>query len=411
MNPCGTGEIIAVEGSHTSGVYPKRQVAIVRGHGARVWDAEGREYIDCVAGQGSANLGHCHPAIVEAITEQAGRLITCPETFHNDVRAALLHRLAKVAPPGLNRAFLCNSGTEAVEAAIKFARAATGRPGIVAAKRGFHGRTMGALSATWKEDYRRPFAPLTPGFSHVPFNDLPALEAAITADTAAVLLEPVQGEGGVHVAYQEYLQGAAELCWQRGALLALDEVQTGYGRTGRLFACEHFGVVPDLLCVAKSMAGGLPMGACLIGPRVGTLPPMSHGSTFGGNPLACAAALAALNVMTSDYPAPGTGETLPQRAARLGRYLSEEIQALELPLVREVRGLGLMVGVDLKVKVTPVLQRLQALGVLALPAGLTVLRLLPPLVIEEGDLMRVVAAVGEALSADPGMGSGNQKEN
>jgi len=226
-----------------------------------------------------------------------------------------------------------------------------------------------------------------------------------------VLLEPVQGEGGVHVAQQEYLQGAAALCRQRGALLVLDEVQTGYGRTGRLFACEHFDVIPDLLCIAKSMAGGLPTGACLIGPRVGTLPPMSHGSTFGGNPLASAAALAVLNVMTSDYPAPGTGETLPRRAARLGRHLAEEIRALDLPVVREVRGLGLMVGVDLRIKVTPVLQRLQSLGVLALPAGLTVLRLLPPLVIGEADLVRVVAAIEEALSVDPGMGSRTQEEN
>ncbi len=411
QNVWGQAEIIQTEGSHTSGVYPKRQLAIVRGQGAHVWDAEGREYIDCVAGQGSANLGHCHPAVVQAIAGQASRLITCPETFHNDVRAALLRRLAEVAPPGLSRAFLCNSGTEAVEAAIKFSRAATGRPGIVAAKRGFHGRTMGALSATWKEDYRRPFAPLTPGFSHVPFNDLTALEEAVTAETAAVLLEPVQGEGGVHVAQQEYLQGAAALCRQRGALLVLDEVQTGYGRTGRLFACEHFDVIPDLLCIAKSMAGGLPTGACLIGPRVGTLPPMSHGSTFGGNPLASAAALAVLNVMTSDYPAPGTGETLPRRAARLGRHLAEEIRALDLPVVREVRGLGLMVGVDLRIKVTPVLQRLQSLGVLALPAGLTVLRLLPPLVIGEADLVRVVAAIEEALSVDPGMGSRTQEEN
>lgn len=396
----GQAEIIETEASHTSGVYPKRQLAIVRGQGAHVWDAEGHEYIDCVAGQGSANLGHCHPAVVSAITEQAGRLITCPETFHNDMRAALLDRLAQAAPPGLDRAFLCNSGTEAVEAAIKFARAATGRPGIVAAARGFHGRTMGALSATWKEDYRRPFAPLTPGFSHVPFNDLRALETAVTAETSAVLLEPVQGEGGVHVAQQEYLQGAADLCRQRGALLILDEVQTGYGRTGRLFACEHFGVVPDLLCVAKSMAGGLPMGACLIGPRVGTLPPMSHGSTFGGNPLACAAALRVLDVMTSEYPVPGCGETLPQRAARLGGCLMEEIQRFDLPVIREVRGLGMMVGVDLKVKVTPVLQQLQALGVLALPAGLTVLRLLPPLVIAEEDLEKVVAALEKALSVE-----------
>lgn len=389
--------IVSVESAHTSGVYPKRPLAIVRGAGARVWDADGREYIDCVAGHGSANLGHCHPAVVAAIAGQASRLITCPEVFHNDVRAALLARLAEVAPRGMDRAFLCNSGTEAVEAAIKFSRAATGRPGIVAAQRGFHGRTLGALSATAKEEYRRPFAPLLPGFSHVPFGDLPALDRAITDETAAVILEPVQGEGGVHPAPAGYLQGAAELCRQRGSLLILDEVQTGFGRTGRLFACEHSGVVPDLLAVAKSMAGGLPMAACLLGPRVGVLPPASHGSTFGGNPLACAAGLAVLDALTGDHPAPGSGETLLQRAARLGDVLLGGLAALRSPLVREVRGLGLMAGVELKVRVSPILQRLQDRGILALPAGLTTLRLLPPLVIEEADLHRVLAAVDAVL--------------
>ena len=389
--------IVSVESAHTSGVYPKRPLAIVRGAGARVWDADGREYIDCVAGHGSANLGHCHPAVVAAIAGQAGRLITCSEVFHNDVRAALLARLAEVAPRGMDRAFLCNSGTEAVEAAIKFSRAATGRPGIVAAQRGFHGRTLGALSATFKEDYRRPFAPLLPGFSHVPFGDLPALDRAITDETAAVILEPVQGEGGVRPAPAGYLQGAAELCRQRGSLLILDEVQTGFGRTGRLFACEHSGVVPDLLAVAKSMAGGLPMAACLLGPRVGVLPPASHGSTFGGNPLACAASLAVLDALTGDHPAPGSGETLPQRAARLGAWLMAELAAIRSPLVREVRGLGLMIGLELRTKVSPVLQRLQSQGILALPAGMTTLRLLPPLVIGEDDLARVIAAVDAVL--------------
>ncbi|MGE5602931.1 MAG: aspartate aminotransferase family protein [Nitrososphaerales archaeon] len=388
---------IAIESVHTSGVYPKRQLALVRGQGARVWDAEGNEYIDCVAGQGSANLGHCHPAVVAAISEQAGRLITCPEIFYNDVRAALLHKLSLVAPKGLDRAFLCNSGTVAVEAAIMFARASTGRPGIVAARGGFHGRTLGSLSATWKSDYRQPFAPLVPCFSHVPFNDLAALDAAVTEETAAVILEPVQGEGGVHPARGEYLRAAAELCRARGALLVLDEVQTGFGRTGRLFACEHFGVVPDLMAVAKSMAGGLPIGACLIGPRAGKLPPMSHGSTFGGNPLAAAAALAAITVMTSPYPAPTSAETLVQHAARSGRRLLEGLSAIDTPLIREVRGLGLMAGVELKVKVTPVLQRLQSLGVLALPAGLNVLRLLPPLIIDDADLGRVIEAVEVAI--------------
>ena len=341
-------QIMALEAAHTSGVYPKRPLAIVRGQGARVWDADGNEYIDCAGGQGAANLGHAHPAIVEAISRQAAQLITCPEIFYNDRRAELLAALTEVAPAGMARAFLCNSGTEAVEAALKFARLSTGRTGIVAAMRGFHGRTMGALSTTWNRTYREPFEPLVPGVSHVAYNDLVALESAVTEATAGVLLEVVQGEGGVHPADPAFLAGAQALCRERGALLIVDEIQTGYGRTGRLFASEHYGIEPDLLTVAKSMAGGLPMGACLIGPRVGALAPMSHGSTFGGNPLACAAALATLEVMRAD--------DLPGRAARLGDHLLARLRALDAPVMREVRGLGLMVGIDLKVKVTPILQ-------------------------------------------------------
>ncbi|MGC8780995.1 MAG: aspartate aminotransferase family protein, partial [Anaerolineae bacterium] len=370
-------------------------LAVVRGQGARVWDAEGREYIDCVGGQGTANLGHAHPAIVEAIGRQAATLISCPEIFYNDQRALLIERLAAVAPTGpATRVFLCNSGAEANEAALKFARLSTGRPGIVAAMRSFHGRTFGALSATWNKEYRQPFEPLVPGFSHVPYNDIAALEAAVGDDTAAVILEVVQGEGGVHPGTAEYLGRAQELCRERGALLIIDEVQTGYGRTGRLFACEHYGLTPDLMTIAKSMAGGLPMGACLIGPRVQNIRPLTHGSTFGGNPLACAAALATLEVMQRDR--------LPERAARLGAYLLGRLRRIESPLIREVRGLGLLVGVDLRVKVTPILQKLQALGVLALPAGATVLRLLPPLVIAEEDLEQVAEAVEEVVGGDIG---------
>ena len=385
--------IIERESAHTSGVYPKRPLAIVRGAGARVWDADGREYIDCVGGQGAANLGHAHPAIVRAVSEQASRLISCPEIFYNDQRALLLERLAAVAPSGLERAFLCNSGAEAAEAALKFARLSTGRSQVVAAMRGFHGRTMGALSATWARAYREPFEPLVPGFRHVPYNDLPAMQEAITRETAAVILEVVQGEGGVHPAEPGYLSGVQSMCEERGALLILDEIQTGYGRTGKMFACEHHGVRPDLMLVAKSMAGGLPMGACLIGPRVGLLPPMAHGSTFGGNPLTCAAALATLDAMSSD--------DLPGRAAEFGSYLTGKLEGIRSPIVRQVRGLGLMVGIELKVKVTPVLQALQAAGVLALPAGSTVLRLLPPLVIEREDLDRVTEAIATALEARP----------
>jgi len=393
--PEGQAEIIERESGHTSGVYPKRPLAIVRGAGARVWDADGREYVDCVGGQGAANLGHAHPAIVRAVSEQARRLISCPEIFYNDQRAMLLERLAAVAPSGLERAFLCNSGAEAVEAALKFARLSTGRSQVVAAMRGFHGRTMGALSATWARAYREPFEPLVPGFRHVPYNDLLAMQEAISGETAAVILEVVQGEGGVHPAEPGYLSGVQSLCEERGALLILDEIQTGYGRTGKMFASEHHGVRPDLLLVAKSMAGGLPMGACLIGPRVGSLPPMAHGSTFGGNPLACAAALATLDAMSSD--------DLPGRAARLGKYVTGKLEGIRSPAVRQVRGLGLMIGIELKVKVTPVLQALQAAGVLALPAGSTVLRLLPPLVIEREDLDRVVEAIAVALEGRPAL--------
>ncbi len=397
--PGGQAAIIAAEAAHTSGVYPKRPLAIVRGLGARVWDSEGQAYIDCTGGQGAANLGHAHPAVVRAVSEQAARLISCPEIFYNDQRARLLKRLVAAAPAGLDRVFLCNSGTEAVEAALKFARLSTGRSEVVAAMKGFHGRTLGALSATWARAYREPFEPLVPGFRHVRFNDLAALEAEVSSRTAAVLLEVVQGEGGVYAADPGYLEEALRLCEQRGALLILDEVQTGYGRTGRMFACEHYDIRPDLMCIAKSMAGGLPMGACLIGPRVGPLPPMAHGSTFGGNPLACAAALATLDVLQA--------EALPRRAARLGYYLLDRLRTLRSPLIRQVRGLGLMVGIELKVKVTPVLQRLQVpapvgadrarLGILALPAGSTVLRLLPPLVIERADLDIVVDAIARVL--------------
>lgn len=383
-------DIITLESAHTSGVYPKRPLAIVRGEGARLWDADGNEYIDCVGGQGAANLGHGHPAIVSAISRQAGQLITCPEIFYNDRRAELLAALANVAPAGLSRAFLCNSGAEAVEAAIKFARLSTGRSEIVACMRGFHGRTMGALSATWEPKYREPFEPLVPGFTHVPYNDLAALDAAVTDSTAAVLLEVVQGEGGVRLGDPAFLLGAQCLCRERGALLIVDEVQTGYGRTGTLFACEQYGLEPDLMPIAKSMAGGLPMGACLIGPRVRPIEKMTHGSTFGGNPLACAAALATLQVMGD--------ENLPGRAAHSGAILLERLRSIHSPVIREVRGLGLLVGVELKIKVTPILQGLQARGVLALPAGTTVLRLLPPLVIEQSDLERVVEAIEAQLA-------------
>ncbi len=383
-------DYMALEAAHSSGVYAKRALTIVRGEGAYLWDAEGNRYIDCVGGQGAANVGHCHPKVVAAIQAQAGVLLSCPELFYNDQRALLLQKLTRLA--AMPRAFLCNSGAEAVEAALKFAKFATKRTEVVATMRGFHGRTMGALSATWEPKYREPFAPLVPNYQHVPFNDLAAAEAAITEQTAAVLVEVVQGEGGVRPADGDYLRGLQALCRERGALFIVDEVQTGFGRTGRMFAHQHYALAPDLMPVAKSIAGGVPFGACLIGERVGALQPAIHGTTFGGNPLGCAAALAAIDVLIE--------EDLSARAAALGDFLMARLGDLPRRFraqVREVRGLGLLFGIELRGKVAPVLKALQARGVLALPAGLNVLRLLPPLVIAQADLEQVARAIESVL--------------
>ncbi len=388
---------IDLENTYTSGVYSKRPVVIVRGNGALVWDAEGREYIDCTAGYGVASIGHGRPELAAALAVQAQRLVTCPEIVYNDVRARLLERLARLIPGGLSRIFLCNSGAEAVEGAFKFARVATGRSGIIATLRGFHGRTMGALSATWEPHYREPFAPLVPGISHIRYNDLAVAEETINEQTAAVIIELVQGEGGVHVASDEYVHGLAALCRERGALLIVDEVQTGLGRTGRLFACQHYDLQPDILCLAKSLAGGVPMGAVCLGQRVmesGRITRGIHGSSFGGNPLACAAALAALDIIER--------EALPQRAATLGARALERLRAVCTPLIRAVRGRGLLLGIELNQRAQPYLEALCERGVLALQAGPNVIRLLPPLVITEEQLEWVLNAIEEVLSGQSG---------
>ena len=383
-------ETVVTENQYASGLYAKHNLVIIRGQGALLWDEQGRQYLDCASGHGVANLGHAHPAVVQAIARQAERLITLPETYYNDQRARLMEKLVGLFPD-MQSVFLCNSGAEAVEAAIKFARLSTGRSQIVAAMRGFHGRTLGALSATWNKRYRQPFEPLVPGFEHIPYNNLESLDKAITGQTAAVLLEVVQGEGGVYPADPAFLQAAQQLCQQRGALLIIDEVQTGLGRTGRLFASQHYQVIPDLLCLAKSLAGGLPMGAALIGPRVQNLAPGLHASTFGGNPLACAAALAVLQTLED--------EDLPRQAAEKGAYLVQQLSEIQSPLIREIRGLGLMIGIELKQKVAPYLQALEAQGILALPAGMNVIRLLPPLVITCEQIDHLVAALTQVLTS------------
>lgn len=378
-----------LETQYSTGIYAKRELTVVRGEGARLWDEDGKVYIDCVGGMGVASVGHANPKVAKAIADQAQTLITCHELLYNDRRAQLLEKLAQVTPPGLDRFFLCNSGTEAIEGAIKFARMSTGKSGIVATMRGYHGRTMGSLSATWAPKSEEHFGPLPGGFQHVAYNKLEALEDTVDDHTAAILLEIVQGEGGVRPASAEYLQGVQQLCRERDILLIVDEVQTGFGRTGRFFASEHYGLEPDMMTMAKAIAGGVPMGALAIGPRVQTIHRGTHSSTFGGNPLACAAACAVIDVMQE--------ERLPERAAEVGAYFKEKLEAIDSKKVREVRGLGLLLGVDLKTKVGPMLRELMQRGVLVAAAGTTVLRFLPPLVITTEDVDMVVEQVADVL--------------
>ena len=379
---------IELEKAYEFDVYPKRDIVLVRGKGARVWDADGKEYIDCVGGHGVANIGHCNERVIAALEEQSRRLISCSMTFYNDTRARFLEKLLAIAPQNLKRAFLCNSGTEAVEAAIKFARFTSKKKEFITAMRGFHGRTMGSLSATFNPEYRKDFEPIVPGFKYVPFNNFDKLKDAVTEDTAGIILEIVQGEGGVHIGNADYFSKVRSLCAERKLLLIIDEVQTGFCRTGKMFACNHFDLEPDILCVAKAMAGGVPMGAVLCADDI--QPPMGrHGSTFGGNPLACAAGIAALEVMLDDK--------LDEQAKEKGEYFVGRIKEQSFANVREIRHLGLMIGMELKEKGQPYLVKLMEKGVLAMPAGATVLRFLPPLVISKAELDFVAQKLIEVL--------------
>ena len=367
----------------------KRDLVAVRGNGAFLYDEEGQEYIDCAAGIAVASLGHCHPKLVAAIRQQAETLITCPNIMYNDVRSKLLRKLVEVTPRSLTRAYLCNSGAEAIEAALKFARLHTGRTNYVTAMRGFHGRTMGAVSATYTPKYREAFQPLVPGFEYVPFNKIDKLDAVVNDNTAAVMFELVQGEGGVNPIQADYLAAVRKLCSERGVLLIVDEIQTGFCRTGKFFACDHFGLQPDIMCVAKAMAGGVPIGATLLNAEI-NIEPGLHGTTFGGNPLACAAALAAIDIYQTD--------NLAQRAAELGEYFETQLQVTDLSQVRALRRLGLMIGIELKQKVQDKLAELLAHRIIALPAGPNVIRMLPPLIIEKDQIDQVVKTLRELLA-------------
>ncbi len=339
-----TAETIALFEKYAVANYTRLPVVVVRGEGSCVWDADGKKYVDLFPGWAVSGLGHCHPAVVEALREQAGKLIHIANNFYSEPQGLLAEALSERSFGG--RSFFCNSGAESVEAALKLARlrgAAEGRYKIVSMLDSFHGRTFAAITATGQEKYHQGFAPLVPGFSYAPFGDLGALEKLVGAETAAVLLEPVQGEGGVNVATPEYLKGVRELCDAKGCLLVLDEVQTGMGRTGKWFAHQHYGIEPDIMTLAKALGGGTAIGAMVARPEVAEfMVPGTHASTFGGNPLACAAALAVVRAIESGG--------LLDNAREMGVYLMERLKELAAKhdgLVREVRGLGLMVGMEL----------------------------------------------------------------
>jgi acetylornithine/LysW-gamma-L-lysine aminotransferase len=370
-----------IENRYALNLFQKRGLTIVKGHRARLWDDSGREYIDCTSGHGVAGVGHANPSVAKAISEQARTLVTCTGSFYNPTRAQLMEKLVEISPSSLSKVFLCNSGTESIEAALKFARLSTGKAEFITAMRGFHGRTFGALSATYDPKYRKDFEPLVPGFSYVPFNKFDKLEEAVTNNTAAILLEIIQGEGGVHPGTKAYLLQTQELCHERGIFLIIDEVQTGFGRTGKLFACEHFDISPDMMCLSKAMAGGFPMGAVLCSDKV-SISTGKHGTTFGGNPLACAASLATIDYIEEN--------NLVQASHEKGIYFSEKFSKQDLPAVRELRQMGLMIGIELKEKSQKYIEALQNEGILVIPAGPTVIRLLPPLVISYEELDIVI---------------------
>jgi acetylornithine/LysW-gamma-L-lysine aminotransferase len=388
-------EIVEIEKKIMAQTFAKRDLVITRGKGAIVWDINENEYIDCTGSYGVAIVGHCHPKVVEAVKKQVETLIACHASFYNDARSELLQKLIALTPKGIDKVFLSNSGAESVECAIKLARKSSGKSEIIAMMGAFHGKTMGALSATWKKKYRDAFMPLVPGFKHVPPNNLDKIKSTITDKTAAVLVEPVRGEGGVLLNSDDFLPGLREICDEKDVLLILDEVQTGFGRTGKVFACEHWNVIPDIMCLAKSVAGGLPMGATFAKEGVMTaFQRGEHSSTFSGNPLICAAASAAIDVLVE--------ERLPERAATLGDHFKSKLNGLaeKYNIVREVRGLGLMLGMELRFDVYNILLDCMDKGVLVLDAGRNVVRFLPPLVIEKDQIDKVVEVLDSALEKE-----------
>src|SRR5881296_3235872 len=391
-----TRELLEWAAKYHTPNYARAPICLVRGDGVRVWDSEGKEYLDFGAGIAVASLGHCHPRVTGAIREAAATLLHVSNLYHT---APQIH-LAKLLSDHsfADRVFFCNSGAEANEAALKLARKyakerhASDRYEIIATHNSFHGRTFATVAATGQEKYRHGFEPLVPGFKHVPYNDLGAMERALDNRTAAIIVEPIQGEGGVHVPDDDYLPGLRKLCDESGALLILDEIQTGVARTGRLWAYEHSGIEPDIMTLAKALANGVPIGAMLTRDEIASvLVAGTHGSTFGGTPFVTSVALATLTTIIDGK--------IWERAAHRGRYLMDGLRKMQAanPTVRVVRGKGLLIGAELSAPAGPVVDACREAGLLVLSAGERVLRLTPPLIVEERDCDRALAIIGTAL--------------
>lgn len=381
------------------GLYQRFPVTVEYGKGANVWDVQGRQYIDCMAGYGVALLGHNNKRVNDAITKQISKIITVHSSLYNQTRENFLERLISLAPKNLEQVHLNNSGAESIEAAMKFAKKYTGRKKMIAMKGSYHGKSLGALSITFGPKYRKPFEPLVEGAEFTSFGNADALDEVVDKETAFVIIEPVQGESGINVAPPNFLQKARSICDENGALLIFDEIQAGLGRTGKLWASEHWGVTPDILCLAKGIAGGVPMGATLAKSEIiGKMSKGEHSSTFGGNPLSCAAGIATFDALTQDG--------LIENSAKIGKVFADGLENLKErhpKMIRDVRGMGLMIGVELKFEVRQILERLIARGILMLYSGRNILRILPPLVISKEQAVKVLdeldIVLGEELKS------------
>jgi len=385
-------QIILTEQRLMANVYAKRPVVVVKGKADLLWDQDGKEYIDCTGSYGTCIVGYCHPKVVQAIVHQSETLTSCHGFMYNDSRSELLERIGKIQPKGLGKVFLSNSGTEAVECAMKLARKYSGKKEIIAMMGAYHGKTFGSLSATWEKKYRDPFLPLVPDVKHVPYGNIEKLRESISSNTAAVIAEPIQGESGVKLPPEGYLKQLREVCDEKDVLLILDEIQTGFGRTGAIFAFQHFDITPDITCLAKGVAGGIPMGLTFSREEImASLKVGEHTTTYGGNPIACAAAAATIEVLQE--------ESLSEKARIQGEYFVSRLNQLKEAhkIVREVRGLGLMIGVETRFEVRDFILESIPRGVLVLDAGRNVLRFLPPLVITRPHIDRTIEVLDEVI--------------